>query len=123
VKRPKGKGRIWRRGDTGFDKAVLATSFNARDSGARPAMLVEANDADDVQWALQQARDNGWKVGIVSGGHSWAQNHLREGGLLLSMARFNQIEIDTVSRTAKVGPGCWGLDLDRALQKLWLGKP
>jgi len=117
MKRPKGKGRIWRRGEDGFDKAVLGTSFNARDSGARPDMLVEANDAADVRSALGQARDNGWKVSIVSGGHSWAQNHLREGGLLLSMARINQIEIDAEARVAKVGPGCWGYDLDRALKK------
>lgn len=117
MKRPKGKGRIWRRGEDGFDKAVLATSFNARDSGARPDMLVEANSVEDVQWALAQARENGWKVSIVSGGHSWAQNHLREGGLLLSMARINQIEIDAEANVAKVGPGCWGLDLDRALKK------
>lgn len=117
MKRPKGKGRIWRRGEDGFDKAVLATSFNARDSGARPDMLVEANSVEDVQWALAQACENGWKVSIVSGGHSWAQNHLREGGLLLSMARINQIEIDAEANVAKVGPGCWGLDLDRALKK------
>lgn len=117
MKRPKGKGRIWRRGEDGFDKAVLATSFNARDSGARPDMLIEANSVEDVQWALAQARENGWKVSIVSGGHSWAQNHLREGGLLLSMARINQIEIDAEANVAKVGPGCWGLDLDRALKK------
>lgn len=117
MKRPKGKGRIWRRGEQGFDKAVLGTSFNARDSGARPDLLVEANSAEDVQWALAQARETGWKVSIVSGGHSWAQNHLREGGLLLSMARINQIEIDDAASVAKVGPGCWGLDLDRALRK------
>nr|WP_137677838.1 FAD-binding oxidoreductase [Parerythrobacter lutipelagi] len=117
MKRPKGKGRIWRRGEQGFDKAVLGTSFNARDSGARPDMLVEANSAEDAQWALLQAREKGWQVSIVSGGHSWAQNHLREGGLLLSMARINQIEIDPQAGVAKVGPGCWGLDLDRALKK------
>ncbi|WP_299191278.1 FAD-binding oxidoreductase [uncultured Erythrobacter sp.] len=117
MKRPKGKGRIWRRGEQGFDKAVLATSFNARDSGARPDLLVEANSAEDVQSALLQAREKGWQVSIVSGGHSWAQNHLREGGLLLSMARINQIEIDPQAGIAKVGPGCWGLDLDCALKK------
>lgn len=117
MKRPTGKGRIWRRGEHGFDEAVLSTSFNARDSGARPDMLVEANSAEDVQSALAQAREKGWKVSIVSGGHSWAQNHLREGGLLLSMARINQIEINAELRVAKVGPGCWGLDLDRTLKK------
>jgi FAD/FMN-containing dehydrogenase len=117
MKRPRGRGRVWRRGEAGFDKAVLATSFNARDPGVRPDMLVEANDVGDVGTALHWARANNWPVSIVSGGHSWAQNHLREGGLLLSMARFNQIAIDAAARTAWVGPGCWGLDLDRALRK------
>lgn len=116
MRRPKGRGRSWRRGEPGFDAAVLATSFNARDPGVRPDLLVEANDAEDVCRALQLARENGWPVSIVSGGHSWAQNHLREGGLLLSMARINGIAIDPASRTARVGPGCWGLDLDLALR-------
>lgn len=117
MKRPRGPGRVWRRGETGFDKAVLATSFNARDPGVRPDLLVEANDASEVREALRQARENRWPVSIVSGGHSWAQNHLREGGLLLSMARFNRIAIDPAAKIARVGPGCWGLDLDRALRR------
>ena len=57
MKRPSGRGRVWRRGDDGFDKAVLATSFNARDPGVRPELLIEANDAGDVQAALQLARE------------------------------------------------------------------
>lgn len=117
MKRPVGRGRIWQRGEAGFDEAVLATSFNARDPGGRPDMLIEANDAGDVGRGLQLAGENDWKVSIVSGGHSWAQNHIREGGLLLSMARINRIEIDPAARTARVGPGCGGLDLDRALRK------
>lgn len=117
MKRPKGKGRVWKRGEDGFEKAILATSFNARDKGLRPEVLVEANDIADTTDALAQARQKNWNVSIVSGGHSWAQNHLREGGLLLSMARINSIEIDATNRIAKVGPGCWGLDLDRALRK------
>ena len=117
MKRPTGPGKAWERGQSGFDEAVRSTSFNARDSGARPQVLVEANDGADVQEALERAREENWNVSICSGGHSWAQNHLREGGLLLSMARINQIEIDASARVARVGPGCWGLDLDRALKK------
>lgn len=117
MKCPKGKGRDWRRGEAGFDAAVLATSFNARDPGGRPDLLVEANDAADVRRALQTACENDWKVSIVSGGHSWAQNHIREGGLLLSMARINAVDIDPAAGIARVGPGCWGLDLDRAAKK------
>lgn len=117
MKRPQGPGRTWEWGQSGFDAAVLATSFNARDPGVRPQVLVEANNADDVRRALERARQEGWHINICSGGHSWAQNHLREGGLILSMARLNQLEIDSEARIARVGPGCWGLDLDRALKK------
>jgi hypothetical protein len=52
MKRPSGRGRVWRRGDAGFDKAVLATSFNARDPGVRPELLVEANDATGARQPL-----------------------------------------------------------------------
>ncbi|MEM0929280.1 MAG: FAD-binding oxidoreductase [Pseudomonadota bacterium] len=117
MKRHKGKGRIWKRGQPGFDEAVLATSFNGRDPGVRPDLLVEANDLGDIQHAIARARDHGLHVSLCSGGHSWSQNHLRDGGLLLSLARINEIEIDPDEKVAKVGPGCWGLDLDRALKK------
>ncbi|MBT8114019.1 MAG: FAD-binding oxidoreductase [Arenicella sp.] len=117
MKRPKNKGRVWERGQTGFDEAVLATSFNGRDPGHRPQVLVEANNILDVQNALARAHEEGLKVSICSGGHSWAQNHLREGGLLLSMARINQVKVDAEQKTARVGPGCWGIDLNRTLKK------
>ena len=123
MKRPKGRGRIWTRGDAGFDKAVLATSFSASDPGYRPHVFVEANDIHDVRRALSDARANDWQVSICSGGHSWNQNHLRDDGLLLSMSRFNHIEIDVDAKLARVGPGCWGIDLDRALRKCGLFFP
>ncbi len=123
MKRPHGKGRVWERGAQGFDEAVLATSFNGRDPGRRPNVLVEANNVFDVQAAVRRAQAEGLKVSICSGGHSWAQNHLREGGLLLSMARINEIDIDADAMAAKVGPGCWGIDLDRALKKKGLFFP
>lgn len=117
MKRPKGPGQVWERGYPGFDKAVLATSFNGRDPGHRPKVFIEANNVTKVQEALSRARSENLKVSLVSGGHSWAQNHLRPDGMLLSLSRLNGIEIDTDARVAKVGPGCWGIDLNRALKK------
>ena len=84
---------------------------------------MEANNIDDVVEALKRAESKDLKIALVSGGHSWAQNHLREGGLLLSMARFNKIQINDEEKTAVVGPGCWGIDLDRALKKRGLFFP
>lgn len=117
MKRPKGRGHTYERGTPGFDARVLSTSFNNRDPGRKPKVLVEANDILDVVNALGRARRENLKVSIVSGGHSWNQNHLREGSLLLSMARFNEVEVNPGNKTATVGPGVWAVDLDKAVRK------
>jgi len=62
MKRPEGRGRIWKRGEADFDDAVLTTSSNARDNGARPDILIEANDASNVIKALAHARKKLRKV-------------------------------------------------------------
>ena len=117
MKKSKERGRILERGAPGFDAAVLGTSFSGRDPGHRPDVLVQANDVDDVVAALERARRAGLKVSICSGGHSWAQNHIRDGGLLLDMSRLDGIDIDRTERTARVGPGCWSYDLDKRLKR------
>ena len=78
-------GRTFKRGEPGFDAAVLGTSFNARDPEQRSALVVQANTADDVVAAVKQAQREGLKIGICSGGHSWTQNHIRENGALIDM--------------------------------------
>ena len=123
MKRNRNTGRIWERGAPGFDDLVLATSFSGRDPGVRPKVFVQANTVDDVIAAVCRARDEGLKISLVSGGHSWAQNHLREGGLLIDLSRLHQIEIDEAAMTARVGPGCWSVDLDLALKKRGLFFP
>lgn len=117
MKRPTGKGVTLERGAAGFDAAVLRTSFNGSDPGVRPQVLVQANDVFDVLVAVKRARREGLKISICSGGHSWMQNHLREGGLLLDMSRLNQIAVDAQAQVAIAGPGCWSVDLDRRLQR------
>jgi FAD/FMN-containing dehydrogenase len=117
MKRPTGKGRTLERGAPGFDAAVLRTSFNGSDPGVRPQVLVQANDVFDVLAAVKRARREGLRISVCSGGHSWMQNHLREGGLLLNMSRLNQIAVDVDAKVAIAGPGCWSVDLDRRLQR------
>lgn len=121
--RPKGKGRTWLRGEPGFDAAVLGTSFSGRDPGLRPRIMVQANDVFDVIAAVRHAAAENLKISICSGGHSWAQNHLREGGLLLDMGRINAIEVDAARQRAIVGPGCWSVDLDTRLKREGLFTP
>lgn len=123
MKRPAGRGITYECGAAGFDTAVLGTSFSGRDPGVRPQVLVQANDVFDVIAAVKRARRENLKIGVCSGGHSWMQNHLRDGGMLIDMARVNKVEVDAARGIAYAGPGCWSVDLDTALKKRGLFFP
>jgi hypothetical protein len=123
MKRSLEKGAVLERGAPGFDDAVLSTSFNARDPGRRPDAVVQANNIPDVIDAVKRARRDGMKIGICSGGHSWAQNHIRNGGLMLDLSRLNEIAIDAAGKSATVGPGCLCGEANAALAKQGLFFP
>lgn len=117
MKRPHDKGRIFLRGEIGFDAAVLKTSFSGRDRGHRPDVLVQANDVFDVIAAVKRARHSNLNISVCSGGHSWMQNHFRESGMLIDMSRVRSVEVDAEHKRATAGPGCWSVDLDNRLKK------
>ena len=117
MKRRASAGRTIAKGEADFDAALLGTSFNAQDPGRRPALIVQAIADADVVDAVRQARDQGLTIGICSGGHSWAQNHIRDGGMLIDLSRLDSIVIDPAQRTATIGPGCLAGDLNAALVK------
>ncbi|MBL8779394.1 MAG: FAD-binding oxidoreductase [Alphaproteobacteria bacterium] len=104
-------------GARGFDAAVLGTSYNARDLGVRPRVLVQANTIDDVVAAVKRAGRENLKISICSGGHSWAQNHLRDGGLMLDLSRLDELQIDVAGRRAIAGPGNDGSRVNARLMK------
>lgn len=113
----RGKGAILYREDKDFRKAVMQTLFNQRDPGRLPQVMVQAVDVDDVIEAVQLAARENLQIGICSGGHSWSANHVREGGLLLDMSRFNEMQIDRDRAIAMAGPGCGGSDVVKAAVK------
>lgn len=117
MKTTNAKGVTLKRGEPGFDDAVLGTSFNARDPGRRPELVVQANTVDDVVAAVERAARENLKISVCSGGHSWSQNHMREASLLIDMSRLNGIEIDAANQTAIVDPGCHCGTLNDALAK------
>lgn len=110
-------GRRFALGENGYEAALFGTSFNRFDPGRRPAKIVQANDVADIVEAMRQANAEGLKVSICSGGHSWAQNHFRDGTLLLDLSRLNGCDIDPVARTARIGPGLEGAELNRRLAR------
>jgi len=81
----------------------------------RPAVIVRVASEADVVAAVRVARAQGLKVAIRGGGHSWYGAPLRDGALLLDLARLNQVSVDVDAATAAVQPVVTGRELNRHL--------
>ena len=102
---------MFRRSDTGYEEARRSAVWNARTPERFPDLIVQARSEDDVVAAVRLARSEGLTIGVRSGGHSWAGNHVRDGGLLLDVSRLTEVGVDATAMTASVGPGCAGNEL------------
>jgi len=108
-------GRTFRRGDDGYEQARRDCSFNSRLPARFPDLIVQANSIAEVQAAVGAAKRDGMTIGVRSGGHSWAGNHVRDGGLLLDVSRLDEMAIDGAAMTATAGPGAGGFAFAMAL--------
>jgi FAD/FMN-containing dehydrogenase len=102
------RGRSFRRGDDGYEQARRAAVWNARTPERYPDLIVQAEGEEDVVAAVRLARAEGMRIGVRSGGHSWAGNHLRDGGMLLDVSRLGTLSVDAEAGTAVAGPGARG---------------
>jgi FAD/FMN-containing dehydrogenase len=97
--------------------------WNARVPDRYPDVIVQANDAADVVAAIREARRSNLRVGVRSGGHSWAGNHVRDGGMLLDVSRLRDVAIDAARMRATTGPGRAGHQLAAMLSEKGLFFP
>ncbi|MFN8017023.1 MAG: FAD-binding oxidoreductase [Acidimicrobiales bacterium] len=104
-------GTAFERGADGYEEARRATVWNARLPDRFPDLIVQAHTVGDVQAAIRHATAAGMRVGTRSGGHSWAANHVRDGGMLLDVSRLDDVAVDPDAMTAVVGPGKKGHEL------------
>ena len=108
---------IFRRGEGGYEQARQAAVWNGRKPDRYPDIIVRPRDDDEVINAVRLARQRDLKIGIRSGGHSWAASFLRDGGMLIDLSQMNAFAVDASTRTAVIQPGLKGTDLNRALRK------
>jgi FAD/FMN-containing dehydrogenase len=71
----------------------------------RPALIVRAADAEDVIAAVDFARAQGLSVAVRSGGHSNAGFGTCDGGVLIDVSALKGIDIDPLTRRARIEPG------------------
>lgn len=108
-------GTVLRRGEPGYEAARRAAVWNAHTPDRHPDVVVVAASEADAVRAVRLARDEGLRIGVRSGGHSWAGNHVRDGGMLLDLSGLREATIDAPAMTATVQPGCRGSEVMAAL--------
>jgi FAD/FMN-containing dehydrogenase len=94
-------GRTFYRGEAGYEETRSAAVKNARLPHRFPDVIVQAASDADVIAAVRLAKRNGLKIGVRSGGHSWAGAFLRDGGMLRSA--------DLLWAARGAGPGFFGV--------------
>jgi len=104
-------GERFARGERGYEEARRRSVWNARTPERFPDVIVVAQSEADVVRAVRFAAGEQIAIGVRSGGHSWAGNHVRDGGMLLDLSALRAVELDAEAMSASVQPGCPGDEL------------
>ncbi|MBY0441537.1 MAG: FAD-binding oxidoreductase [Mycobacteriaceae bacterium] len=116
-------GRHFVRGDDQYESVRRQTVWHQGVPDRYPAVIVQAVDTQDVIAAIRYATTNAQRVSVVSGGHSFAASHLRDGAMLIDVSRIDHVSVDTDKAVAVVGPGKGGSVLMAELEALDLFFP
>ncbi|MFG2767604.1 LLM class flavin-dependent oxidoreductase [Streptomyces rubiginosohelvolus] len=75
-----------------------------------PALVIQAEDSDDVVAALAYARSQNVDISVRSGGHGLSGRSTNDGGIIIDLSRMNSIEVlDEATGRIRIGPGArWG---------------
>jgi len=102
-------GSLYYPTDAEFEDAAMGRIFNGRrPSDRRPSAVLYAQSEADLKAGLQLAKDNGWKIALRSGGHSWAAWSVQNGSLLIDLSRMQDVSYDEATGIASARPAVRG---------------
>ena len=101
-------GRLFLRGDPGYEQARTGRIFNARRPDRFPAAVLLAVSDADVVAGVRLAEERGWPVSVRSGGHSWAAWSLRDEALLIDLGGLRDLGYDPATGVASARPAIQG---------------
>ncbi|WP_030178815.1 LLM class flavin-dependent oxidoreductase [Streptomyces sp. NRRL S-813] len=75
-----------------------------------PALVIQAENADDVAAALAYARGQDAGIAVRSGGHGISGRSTNDGGIVIDLSKMNSVTVvDRAARRIRVEPGArWG---------------
>ncbi|WP_376794908.1 FAD-binding oxidoreductase [Thermogemmatispora sp.] len=117
------QGRLFWRGQPGYEEARCGRIFNGRRPARYPAAILMATSEEDVVAGVRLAREQGLKVSVRAGGHSWAAWSLRDDALLIDLGGLRQIELDREAGIMRVSPAVTGSELNNLLTQQGLMFP
>lgn len=101
------RGQLIRPDDAGYDEA--RSVWNGM-IDRRPAAIAHCAGVADVIASIDFARSNGLPLSVRGGGHGFAGQALREGGLLIDLSGMTGVHVDPKTETARVeGGATWGV--------------
>ena len=87
-------GKVIDQSQEDYDSWRRNMSWQLRKTHRRPQLMVQASTNSDVRTAVQFAKTHDLKVSIRTGGHSWVHSAVREGGVLIDLRYFKDLQID-----------------------------
>ena len=105
------RGRVIEPGEDGYDEhRRVHNGMHDR----RPALIVRAAATADAVAAVHYAQENGVDLAVRGGGHSAPGFGTCDGGVVLDLSLINNVFVDRIKKTARIGGGAtWG-DVDHA---------
>jgi FAD/FMN-containing dehydrogenase len=114
------RGDLIQPGDASYENARKV--YNAM-IDKRPQLIARCVDVADVIAAVDFGRENGLLTAVRGGGHNGGGLGVCDGGLVIDLSRMKGVRVDPSARTARVGPGCTGGDLDHATHAFGMATP
>jgi FAD/FMN-containing dehydrogenase len=100
-------GRVFRPCEEGY---AVATAIWAKPVGSMPRAIVHCRTPEDVQLAIQTARDCGLPLSVRGGGHHWAGRALC-AGIVIDLSGMNGVSVDPDHRSAIISGGARAADV------------
>ena len=103
------RGALLLAGEPGYDQArrVLNESIDRH-----PALVVQPSGVADIRTAVTFAKERDLLLAVKCGGHSYAGKSTCDRGMQIDLSHFRGVQIDPMSRTARVAGGSLLGELD-----------